>query len=536
MKKMVYTVQGFSEAAQAELLAQLLPEVLRAYGGDGVIEADARTGTVSFSVPRAISHSDLEQSVNAALAGCGMTLVSPPGVRYFAYVGQKSEKKKRGVPASVFAAVLIAAVVVTMIFTMLVTSVFSTLYWSGKNGPIVPGEGSQSEVVDTETLTLIDQLIKKYAYEDVDRDAMMEAVIKAYVHATGDVYAEYYTKEEFEAMTSENQGQMQGIGVSVVNSTLDYNGVTYSVIEIIMVYPGSPAEAAGVLPGDKLISVMHEGQEYSVTGAGYTQAVNYLRGEAGTDAEFTVMRSVGADYELVEFKVTRAAFEALSVTSEISKTDSRVGIVNILQFDLTTPEQFEAAVDDLMAQGCDRFVFDVRNNPGGDLESIKAVLSYFLSTGDVIVSTKDKSGNTEITKVAVTKHGDKAYSACDVTKEEIGKYKDLNFAVITNGNTASAAELFTATVRDYQLGAIVGETTYGKGCMQSIFSLAYYGYDGGLKLTTKMYFPASGEGYHGVGITPDYPVELSEQAKTYNIYVLPEELDDQLLAAIDQVN
>ena len=133
------------------------------------------------------------------------------------------------------------------------------------------------------------------------------------------------------------------------------------------------------------------------------------------------------------------------------------------------------------------------------------------------------------------KHGDKSYAGCDITRKDIGKYKDLKFAVITNGNTASAAELFTATVRDYDLGPIVGETTYGKGCMQSIFSLSYYGFDGGLKLTTKMYFPASGEGYHGIGITPDVPVELSEEAKQYNIYVLPEQLDNQLQTAIDQL-
>ena len=534
MKKLVYTVQGFSEATQARLLEQLLPEVLRAYGGDGVVEANETAGTVGFSVPRSINNTELEQSVNAALAVHGMELVTPPGVRYFAYAGQKSEKARKGIPASVFTAVLIAAVSITLVFTMLITSVVSTIYWSGKVGPTYPG-GSSEQVVDTETLTLIDTLIKQYAYEEVDRDAMMEAVIKAYVAATGDVYAEYYTKEEFDALINESQGQMQGIGVSVVNSTLDYNGVTYSVIEIIMVYPGSPAEKAGVRPGDKLITVVHEGTEYSVTQVGYTVAVNYLRGEAGTDAEFTVMRQVGADYQPVDFKVTRAAFEALSVTHKVSATDPSIGIVSILQFDLTTPTQFCAAVDELRTKGCTKFIFDVRNNPGGDLESIKAVLSYFLSEGDVIVSTKDKRDNTEVTKVGVMKHGDKSYAGCDITRKDIGKYKDLKFAVITNGNTASAAELFTATVRDYDLGPIVGETTYGKGCMQSIFSLSYYGFDGGLKLTTKMYFPASGEGYHGIGITPDVPVELSEEAKQYNIYVLPEQLDNQLQTAIDQL-
>ena len=195
----------------------------------------------------------------------------------------------------------------------------------------------------------------------------------------------------------------------------------------------------------------------------------------------------------------------------------------------------ESHVDELKGKGCTKFVFDVRNNPGGDLESIKAVLSFFLAEKDLIVSTKDKNGAEEFDYVQVVKHQDKAYAGCDVTKEDIGKYANLPFTVLTNGNTASAAELFTATVRDYKLGTIIGQTTYGKGCMQSIFSLKYYGVEGGLKLTTKMYFPASGQGYHGVGITPDISVELSPEAQEYNLYVLPEALDNQLQAAIDHM-
>ena len=136
-----------------------------------------------------------------------------------------------------------------------------------------------------------------------------------------------------------------------------------------------------------------------------------------------------------------------------------------------------------------------------------------------------------------------SYAACDVSADEIGKYKDLTFCVLTNGNTASAAELFTATMRDYALGTIVGQTTYGKGCMQSIFDLStagpyysLYGIEGGLKLTTKMYFPACGESYHGIGIAPHVEVELpAEVMQQYTLYELPEELDTQLQAALEQM-
>lgn len=533
MKKLVYTVQGLQNAEQEQQLREILPEVLRAYGSNGEVTADALSAGISFGVPKNVSCAELEQSVNAAIAPLGMELITPPGVRYYTYAGPQ-KKEKKSISTGTFVATLICAISVTLVVTMLLTALVTGAYWNAKHlGGMISTDGTT--VLDDKTLQVVESLIKTYSFDEVDEEEMMEAVVKAYVAATGDLYAEYYTQEEFDAMTNENQGKMQGIGVSVVNSALEYNGMTYSVIELIMVYPNSPAEHAGLRPGDMVITVKHEGVEYSITQIGYTAALNYLRGESGTQAEFTVMRKNGADYEQISYSVTREAFETMSVTSRVSETDSKVGIVMILQFDLTTPEQFEAAVDDLTAKGCDKFVFDVRNNPGGDLESIKAVLSFFLSEGDLMVSTKDKNGSEEFDRVKVVKHSEKAYAGCDVTKDDIGKYSDMTFSVITNVNTASAAELFTATVRDYELGTIVGETTYGKGCMQSIFSLQYYGVPGGLKLTTRMYYPASGESYHGVGIAPDVTVELSAEAQGYNLYVLPEELDNQLQAAISQL-
>ena len=536
MKKLIYTVQGLQSPEQERLLCELLPGVLRAYGSDGTLTADAGSASISFGVPRSTSCAELEQSINAAIAQHGMQLLPPPNVRYYAYTGKKATEKRKSISVSTFVTSLISAVAVTLVITMLLTALVTGAYWNAKNLAGYPGgAGDGQSAIDTETLDVIDYLIDKYSYDAVDDEALMQAVLKAYVAATGDLYAEYYTQEEFDAMTSENQGQMQGIGVSVVNSTLEYNGMTYSVIEVIMVFPNSPAERAGIRPGDMVITVKHEGTEYSVSQIGYTAALNYLRGVSGTKAEFTVMRKSGAEYSPIEYSVTREAYVSASITSRVSETDPDVGIVTLLQFDLTTPTQFEAAVDELKGKGCTKFVFDVRNNPGGDLESIKAVLSFFLAEKDLIVSTKDKNGAEEFDYVQVVKHQDKAYAGCDVTKEDIGKYAKLPFTVLTNGNTASAAELFTATVRDYKLGTIIGQTTYGKGCMQSIFSLKYYGVEGGLKLTTKMYFPASGNGYHGVGITPDISVELSPEAQEYNLYVLPEALDNQLQAAIDHM-
>ena len=127
------------------------------------------------------------------------------------------------------------------------------------------------------------------------------------------------------------------------------------------------------------------------------------------------------------------------------------------------------------------------------------------------------------------------YAGCSVSKEDIGKYRELDCVVLANEYTASAAELFTSNFRDYDLATIVGVTTYGKGSMQKIFSLADFGFSGGVKLTTNMYFPPCGESYEGIGIAPDVEIELSEAAASVNIYKLADEDDNQLQRAIQEL-
>ena len=149
-----------------------------------------------------------------------------------------------------------------------------------------------------------------------------------------------------------------------------------------------------------------------------------------------------------------------------------------------------------------------------------------------MIRIKTKSGEEETSYVAPVSYSGN-YASCSVSAEDIGKYKGLRAAVLCNGSTASAAELFVATFRDYGMAPIVGETTFGKGSMQSIMSLERYGYSGALKLTTAMYFSAKDEkGYDGVGIAPDHTVALSEAAKNKNVYEITDEDDDQLMKAI----
>lgn len=379
---------------------------------------------------------------------------------------------------------------------------------------------------------LFDEFLEKYSFEDMNEAEMMAAALKSYVYATGDLYAEYYTAEEYYSLMDTSAGNSEGIGVNIINTEVEINGVSYKVFRVINVMKDSPAEAVGLKTGDLIYAVGIGENLETLNALGYDVALKRLQGASGTVAELTALRMTEDGYEPIPFTIERAKIKTTSVYSHRSTLDENVGIVKIVQFDLTTPTQFSEAVDTLKAAGCDRFVFDVRYNPGGDLASISAVLSYFLEKDDVIIRVKDKAGNEEISVVApVTYTGN--YASCSVSEADIGKYKDLRAVVLCNGSTASAAELFTAAFRDYELAPVVGTTTFGKGSMQSIISLFQYGYSGALKLTTAMYYPPKGEGYDGVGITPDVEVALDEAAAQKNVYELTDEEDNQLKKALE---
>ena len=404
---------------------------------------------------------------------------------------------------------------------------------------VQPGQGTEDDLFAE--LDVIDRLFRSATMmEELDDDAIIASVLKGYVAATGDLYAEYFTAEEFKEQTSTQNGEMCGIGVSVVNATIQINGIDYQVITVANVYPDSPAEAAGVLPGDHIMFVGKGEDKILVHDIGYTEALNRLKGEEGSECVFSVYRRPqGADdatpYEEVEITAIRQKLTTRSVTYRVHAEDKTVGIVKITGFDNTTLTQFVESVEALKAEGCQYFVFDLRNNPGGLLTAVEDVLILFLQEGDTVISTKDSTGRETVTKIGVNADGTITCGSGTLTKDELGMYRELQFSVLVNGYSASAAELFTANMRDHGLCKIVGETTYGKGSMQTTFSLARYGYDGALKLTTAHYFPPCGEGYDGIGITPHVEVALSEEALKYNVNLLPDELDNQLAEAIKTI-
>lgn len=340
-------------------------------------------------------------------------------------------------------------------------------------------------------LLAVEGLVEEHFVGEIDEQYLMDYLLTGYAYGLGDAHTYYLNKEDYTASYEGVAGDFAGIGIQVLP---DESGAIYVANVLI----GSPAEAAGVQHGDVIIQV--EGQ--TVSSIGYAAAVNDLLDVAGTTAEFSVQRGDA----VLAFSVVREKFATTTVTGKM--LDSGYGYIRITEYDMKTPDQFTAVLEELLAQEAKGLVFDMRDNPGGELGAICTILDRLVPEG-TIIEIRDKQGNGEVIK-------------SDATELE------LPMAVLVNGNTASAAELFSATLRDYGKAVLVGTTTYGKGSVQTMYPLT----DGtGINLTTGLYYPPSGESYNGVGLEPDLVVELPEELRK-KIFFLTYEEDAQLRAAV----
>ena len=453
----------------------------------------------------------------------------------------KKERKPIKVSLSTFICTSVALVLAAVMLTLTICS----SYYKGKEAQLkIEYETllSQSESIgNIPELEILQGIFSTYSFEELDEELIRSQILKAYVSATGDKHAEYYTDEEYAALSAQMSGESQGIGINIINSTVDIGGVEYKTLKVINVIKESPAEQNDLLVGDCIIAVGNFDENTTVSALGYDMALKQLQGEKGTYAEFLAYRP---DEGVTKaFKILRDKFTTSSVMWEKIDADvcENVGLVKIVSFDRTTPSQLKTAVEELKGAGCEKFVFDVRYNPGGELTSIVATLSYFLDEGDTVISMKDKFGNEKVYKAEPTAYS--SSGACSIAAEDIGIYKDLDAVVLCNNSTASAAELFVANFRDHGIGEVVGVTTYGKGTVQSTYPMSmfvspeYTGRmpEGWIKLTMYMYYPPSGESYDGLGIVPDYEVKMSEESTKLNIYDIMGSKDDtQLVKAVDK--
>ena len=349
---------------------------------------------------------------------------------------------------------------------------------------VTDSDGIGSEVEGK--LNAIDSVLESFYFGDVDDETAKDNIYKAYLSSYGDKYTMYYTADEYKALKESTNGKFYGIGA--VCQLSGEGGVL-----LVDVYDNGAGYQAGLRSGDRVVNV--DGRD--ITGMELSSAVALIKGDKGTSVTLEVIRGT----ERLTFSAVRDAVEAKTVSYTL--LDNNIGYLSISQFEEVTTKQFKAAVEDLQSQGMKGLVIDIRNNPGGLLDTVVGMLKYMLPDG-LIVYTEDKQGNR------------KEYKGQD--NDEF----NLPLAVIVNGNSASASEIFAGAIQDYGKGTIIGTQTYGKGIVQTVKPLT----DGSaIKFTIAKYFTPKGQDIHGKGVTPDMVVEYDTDA----------DVDTQLDAAIKNV-
>ena len=390
---------------------------------------------------------------------------------------KKRKKKQNGFEKGFFAGVITMALLSVVIFGV----------YEHVSGVSVGVSGLLDRTTSKKLQTLAAYIQTNY-YEDVDTDTLQEGMY-AGLFDNLDVYSQYYTAEEAKQLYDTNvSGTYCGIGASLQQDA------DTKVVTVMHVYDGSPAQESGLQEGDVIVSA----DSYEAASTDLSEFITHVRGEEGTQVHLVIARSGESDY--LEFDITRKNLVLPTVTQKM--LGNQTGYIQVTEFTEHTVEQFEDALTELQQEGMTALIVDLRSNPGGMLTSVCSMLDDILPEG-LLVYTED-------------------YNSTD------DKTLDLPLAVLVNGNSASASEIFAGAIQDRKAGTIIGTTTYGKGVVQSILSLK----DGSaFKLTTSRYFTPSGTCIQGIGIEPDVEIEYEftgPEDATYS-----EEYDNQIQKALD---
>lgn len=369
-------------------------------------------------------------------------------------------------------------------------------------------------------LDLLEQVVDNYFLfeENVDTEQMEAGIYKGMLAGLEDPYTTYYTAEEYRAMTEETEGVYCGIGVQVSQN------LETGIITILRVFPGSPAEEAGLKKGDILYKVgaldVYD-QELD------TLVSQYIRGEEGTFVDLTVLR----DGEEISATVERRMVESVTVESQL--LPDKTGYVMVTQFDLVTADQFISAVDSLEKQGMERLVIDLRDNPGGVVDACVKMAAYLLPEDQydgTILSTADKNGEGDR---YYCQDGKLLFEGSGSNPEypmDDGHELDMPIAVLINGMSASASEVFAGALRDYGMATLVGTTSFGKGIVQALLPLD----DGSaVKVTIAHYYTPAGHDIHKKGLEPDVEIPLELDEDLIGQYDVPLDRDNQVQKAIE---
>lgn len=328
--------------------------------------------------------------------------------------------------------------------------------------------------------------------KDIDYQEMTYGAISGMLDSLGDPYTVFMNPEETKMLSEDLDGEFGGIGVEITNKG--------GLLVVIAPLDGSPAEQAGIKSGDIIVKI--DGND--VGDYTFTEAINKIRGEKGSDVTLTVLHD-GAE-ETEDLVVTRDIISVESVKWE--EKDGGIMYVRISQFGEDTFDKLNQVAEEVQSKNIDKMIVDVRDNPGGYLTSAQDVTSLFIPEG-VVVWEQDRNGQKEA-----------------LNTSHIPRLKDVELVVLANGGSASSSEIYAGAIQDTDSGIIIGEKTFGKGSVQNLEELP----DGSqVKITVAKWLTPKERQINEEGITPDIEIEMdTEKIGTSD--------DIQLQRAIEELN
>ena len=392
---------------------------------------------------------------------------------------------------------IVMLVILVAFVTFILTSLGMYQYFS--NGSVL-AKTSLFSTSDTDKIAnMLEKyrdIIDKYYLGEIDEEKLEEGAVKGYIEGLDDPYTEYISKDDMQDYLDDTMGNFVGIGIYMVKDTENNRIMVLSPIK------NSPAEKAGILPGDYITAV--DGKQY--TGDDFQTISNEIKGEEGTTVKLEILRGE----ETLTFEITRENITVNPVEGEV--LENNIGYIEFSSFDDGTAEQFKAKFEELQNQGITSLIIDLRNNGGGIVDEALEIAGYIADKDSVLLYEVDKDNNEKI------------------EKSKNDPIINMPVIILTNENTASSSEILAGALKDLGKAKIVGTKTYGKGVIQEVLTLS----DGsGLKITTEKYLTPNKTEINGIGIEPDETVELPDTVE--NVLNVDRSQDTQLQRAIEML-
>lgn len=391
---------------------------------------------------------------------------------------------------------IIMLVMIVAFITFLGTSIgmYQLFSEKGTNPYFFTTTSSNDEI--SKELDRYKAIIDKYFLGEVDEEKLKEGAIKGYIEGLDDPYTEYISKEDMKDYLDDTMGNFVGIGIYMVKNTEN------DKVQILAPIKNSPAEKAGILPGDLIVSV----DDVPYTGDDMSVVSSKIKGEEGTKVKLEILRGTKTQ----TYELTRESIKVNPVEGKVLK--DQIGYIEFSSFDEGTAKDFKAKYEALEKQGIQSLIIDLRNNGGGIVDEALEIADYIADKGSVLLYEVDKNNNEEI------------------EKSENDPIIHLPIVILTNGNTASSSEILAGALKDLGKARTCGTKTYGKGVIQTVLTLT----DGsGIKITAEKYLTPNKTEINKIGIEPDEKVELPETVE--NVLVVEEKDDTQLQKAMEML-